>query len=68
MEGWMIRESQTIKGWMREGEERGELRKAQTVLLKAVRVRLEDPVPNRSGWLSRGRMTCLNWTSGTTQP
>jgi hypothetical protein len=45
MEGWMMRESQTIKGWMREGEELGELRKARTVLLKLIGAQLEAPVP-----------------------
>ena len=41
----MMRESQTIKGWMREGEERGELRTMRTNLLEAVGMRLGEPVP-----------------------
>ena len=40
-----MRESQTIKGWMREGEEVGELRKARSSLLKLIVAHLEDPVP-----------------------
>lgn len=43
-EGWMARESTYIKGWMNEGEGRGELRKARAYLLRAIR-RLQDPVP-----------------------
>ncbi len=45
MEGWMMRESQTIKGWMREGAEIAELRLMRTNLLEAIELRLEDPVP-----------------------
>ena len=41
----MMRESQTIKGWMREGEELGELRKARANLIKLIGAQLEDPVP-----------------------
>ena len=41
----MMRESQTIKGWMREGEERGELRKARANLIDLIGAHLEDPVP-----------------------
>ena len=41
----MMRESQTIKGWMREGAEIAELRTKRVDLLKAVRLRLVNPVP-----------------------
>jgi hypothetical protein len=44
-EGWMMRESQYIKSWERVGEERGELHKQRANLLKAIKLRLEDPVP-----------------------
>jgi hypothetical protein len=40
-----MRESQTIKGWMREGAEIAELRVMRACLLKVIRVKLEDPVP-----------------------
>jgi hypothetical protein len=40
----MMRESQYIKSWERVGEERGELRTKRADLLKAVQLRLEDPV------------------------
>src|SRR5262249_12120814 len=43
-EGWMMRESQYIKSWERVGEERAELRTQRANLLKAVKLRLEDPV------------------------
>jgi hypothetical protein len=45
MEGWMMRESQTIKGWMREGEELGILRTKRGDLLELIGAHLEDPVP-----------------------
>ena len=41
----MMRESQTIKGWMREGAEIAELRLLRTVLLKLIGAHLENPVP-----------------------
>jgi hypothetical protein len=44
-EGWMMRESQYIKSWERVGEQRAELRTQRANLLKAVKLRLEDPVP-----------------------
>ena len=44
-EGWMMRESQYIKGWEKVGEDRAELRTKRADLLKLVRRRLEDPVP-----------------------
>ena len=44
-EGWMMRESQIIKGWMREGAEIAELRSRREFLLEAVVARLADPVP-----------------------
>ena len=45
MEGWMMRESQTIKGWMREGEELGVLRTKRGDLIELIGAHLEDPVP-----------------------
>jgi hypothetical protein len=41
---WMMRESQLINSWIREGEDRGLLRAKRADLLKVVR-RLEDLVP-----------------------
>lgn len=43
-EGWMLRESQYIKKWELVGEERAELRTKRAFLLKAVKMRLQDPV------------------------
>jgi hypothetical protein len=40
-----MRESQYIKKWELVGEDRGELRRARLYLLEAVKLRLEDPVP-----------------------
>ena len=41
----MMRESQTIKGWMREGAEVAELRIRRENLLELIGVQLLDPVP-----------------------
>ena len=41
----MMRESQTIKGWMREGAEIAELRIRRESLLELIGAQLEDPVP-----------------------
>ncbi len=41
----MMRESQYIKSWEKVGEERAELRTKRADLLKAVELRLQDPVP-----------------------
>ncbi len=41
---WMMRESQLINSWIREGKDLGRLELARDVLLTFVR-RLEDPVP-----------------------
>jgi hypothetical protein len=41
---WMMRESQLINSWIREGEDRGELKFARSFLFDEVK-RLEDPVP-----------------------
>ena len=41
----MMRESQTIKSWMREGAELGELRNKRNYLIKLIGAHLEDPVP-----------------------
>ena len=40
----MMRELQYIKSWERVGEERAELRTKRADLLKAVKLRLQDPV------------------------
>ena len=45
MEGWMMRESQTIKGWMREGAEVAEVRLKREDLLEVIGAQLQDPVP-----------------------
>jgi hypothetical protein len=45
-EGWMMRESQYIKSWERVGEERAELRTQRASLLRLIRVRVQDPVPD----------------------
>ena len=45
MEGWMMRESQTIKGWMREGAEVAEVRAKRVYLLELIGTQIEDPVP-----------------------
>ncbi len=41
---WMMRESQLINSWIREGKDLGRLESARAFLLSVVR-RLEDPVP-----------------------
>jgi hypothetical protein len=45
LEGWMMQESQVINGWIRTGEVKGELNKARGDVLRLVRRRLADPVP-----------------------
>lgn len=45
LEGWLVMESQYIKKWELRGEERGELRRMRADLLKCVKLRLADPVP-----------------------
>jgi hypothetical protein len=42
---WMMRESQLINSWIREGEDLGQLKRSRYVLLILVR-RLEDPIPD----------------------
>ncbi len=45
LEGWMVKESQVINGWLREGERKGELRQAREDLLEVVRDKYQVPVP-----------------------
>jgi hypothetical protein len=45
LEGWQMRESQIILGWMAEGELKGILRSKRADLLEVLRVRFQDPVP-----------------------
>lgn len=45
MEGWMMRESQYIKGWERVGEERGEVRTLREAIVAVIEARLQNPVP-----------------------
>jgi hypothetical protein len=45
LEGWEMSESQYIKQFELRGEERGELRGRRLALLRAVELRLKDPVP-----------------------
>ena len=40
----MMRESQTIKSWMREGADIAEVRLMRTVLIELIGVQLENPV------------------------
>ncbi len=40
-----MKESQVINGWMREGERKGELRQAREILLRGLRGKMSDPVP-----------------------
>ena len=56
MEGWMMRESQTIKGWMREGAEIAELRTKRADLLKVIGAHLEHPV-------SESIRLAIEWTN-----
>jgi hypothetical protein len=45
LEGWHVLESQFVNSWRREGEIRGVLLTSRANLLKVVRLRLKDPVP-----------------------
>jgi len=45
LEGWEMQESQYIKGWLKEGELRGEIKASRAALLKLLRAKLHDPVP-----------------------
>jgi hypothetical protein len=45
LEGWMMQESQVINGWIRTGEVKGELKNARESILRLVRRRLVDSVP-----------------------
>jgi hypothetical protein len=45
LEDWDMLESQIVLGWMKRGEDRGEVRKAAAFLLECIRTRLTDPVP-----------------------
>ena len=38
-------ESQLILGWMKQGEDRGLVKKARSALLRVIAVRLQNPVP-----------------------
>ena len=38
-------ESQLILGWMKQGEDRGLVKKARSLLQEVIRTRLQDPVP-----------------------
>jgi hypothetical protein len=40
-----MKESQYIRGWLNEGERRGAVEAHRTDLLKLLRARLHDPVP-----------------------
>jgi hypothetical protein len=45
LEGWEMLESQTIRGWKREGELKGNIERARAYLLELIRGRFQDPVP-----------------------
>jgi len=40
-----MKESQYIRGWLSEGELKGEVKRARRDLLKVLRAKLSDPVP-----------------------
>jgi hypothetical protein len=45
LEGWEMKESQYIKGWLSEGEAKGELKKAQEALLTVLEARFpQEPL------------------------
>jgi hypothetical protein len=45
LEGWEMKESQYIKGWLNEGEMRGLVKARQADLLTVLSERIPDPVP-----------------------
>ena len=45
LEGWEMLESKTVAVWRRQGELKGIIETARAKLLKVVRLRLQDPVP-----------------------
>lgn len=45
LRGWQMKESVVITGWINEGKQVGIVEKARAVLLKVLRVRFQDPVP-----------------------
>ena len=38
-------ESQLILGWMKQGEDRGAVKKARSAVLRVIAARFQDPVP-----------------------
>jgi hypothetical protein len=45
LEGWEMKESQTILGWMREGKEKGIVEAHRADVIDLIRLRFQDPVP-----------------------
>jgi hypothetical protein len=45
LEGWEMKESQYIRGWLNEGKKEGLVEARRAALLKLVRAKLRDPVP-----------------------
>lgn len=45
LEGWEMKESQYIRGWLNEGEATGRVKMGQENVLAALEVKLSDPVP-----------------------
>jgi hypothetical protein len=45
LEGWEMKESQYIKGWLNEGKAQGVVEARRAALLKVLRAKLADPVP-----------------------
>jgi hypothetical protein len=45
LEGWEMQESQYIKQWLNEGELKGVVKRGRADLLKLLRAKLHDPVP-----------------------
>ena len=46
MEGWDMKESQYIRGWLNEGKMEGAVKRGRKDLLKLLRGKLRDPVPD----------------------
>ncbi|HKI38298.1 MAG TPA: hypothetical protein VKA46_40995 [Gemmataceae bacterium] len=45
LEGWEMKESQYIKGWLNQGKVQGVVERGRSDLLKLLRAKLHDPVP-----------------------
>jgi hypothetical protein len=45
LEGWQMQESQVIRGWINRGKEQGNVERGRADVLRLIRKRLADPVP-----------------------